>query len=77
MHILGHRLLTRLLTVPHCLIQQDTWLCTGEESGLHSEVVLSVWLLLRLLQKLRARVRGARQGKKKVASVDKAAKYFL
>lgn len=74
MHTLGHRLLTRL-TVPHCLIQQDRWLGTGEESGLHSGVVLSVWLLIRLLQKLRARV--VQDRKKKVASVDKAAKYFL
>jgi len=31
-HIRTQTLLPRLLTVPHCLIQQDGWLCAGEES---------------------------------------------
>lgn len=40
MHVLGHSLLMRLLTLPHCLIQRDGWLYSGEESGLHSVTVL-------------------------------------
>lgn len=41
MHVLGHSLLMRLLTVPHCLIQQHEWLCSGKKSRLHSVAVLN------------------------------------
>lgn len=63
-HIRTQTLLPRLLTVPHCLIQQGRMAVRwGGIKTAQWSTKLSIWLL-HLLQKLKARVTGARREEK-------------
>lgn len=75
--IRGQTLLTRLLTVPYCLIHQDWWLCTGEESRLLSEVQYCLYGSCFICCKSWKQEWMVQDREEKVAYMVKAAKYFL